>query len=170
MYPAGCAGRLKDLEYRTHGWDNFESIAQATFWLISGRALFLLLHLLGLTCFVYIIWKRAIPLVGAQRDARFDHPFQRIGNVIQFWLGQWRHPRYRFAGTLHMLVFAGFLILIARAGCVLAMGVSDRFAGPVFGGKFGEIYSVIRRLCGHSCVPLHGRGGDPAFAVSARTL
>ena len=43
-----------------------DSIAQATFWLISGRALFLFLHVLGLICFAYIVWKRLTPLLRAQ--------------------------------------------------------------------------------------------------------
>ena len=116
--------------------DNFDSIAGAAFGLIRGRELFLFLHFLGLLCFAWIAVKRLQPLLHAQRDVRFDRPLARLGRVLQFWLGQWRHPRYRFAGVLHMLVFAGFLLLASRVFTLLAMGVSDRFlpgraAGPL---------------------------------------
>jgi Fe-S oxidoreductase len=119
--------------------ESFDSIAEATYWLIRGRELFLLLHLLGLACFAYIAARRLMPLQRAQRDFRFDRPLERLGRVLQFWLGQWRHPRYRFAGILHILVFAGFLILASRAFALLAFGISDRFSG-----ESGGIYNVVR--------------------------
>jgi hypothetical protein len=102
--------------------------------------LFLFLHLLGLTCFTYIVAKRLAPLIHAQRDVRFDRPFLRLRNVLQFWLAQWRHPRYRFAGIIHILVFLGFLILITRAGFLLGFGISDSFGGPPASGTAGSIF------------------------------
>jgi len=118
---------------------NIDSIAEALFWLIRGRDLFLFLHLLGLLCFAYIAVRRLMPILRAQRDFRFDRPLQRLGRVFQFWLAQWRHPRYRFAGVIHILIFTGFLILASRAFAVLAMGVSDRFAGASAG-----LYATIQ--------------------------
>lgn len=116
-----------------------DSIASATFWLIHGRELFLFLHLLGLACFAYIAARRLAPLMRAQRDFRFDRPWTRLGRVMQFWLAQWRHPRYRFAGVIHILIFAGFLMLASRAFDLLALGVSDRFAAPP-----GGLYDAVR--------------------------
>jgi Fe-S oxidoreductase len=118
----------------------FDSIAGATYWLISGSALFLVLHLLGLACFAYIAARRLAPLRSAQRDFRFDRPLARLGTVLRFWLGQWRHPRYRFAGVLHVLIFAGFVILASRAFSLLALGISDRFAVT----EAGSLYGVVR--------------------------
>ena len=108
--------------------ESFDSIAGATYWLIRGRELFLFLHLLGLACFAYIAVRRLMPLLRAQRDARFDRPLERLGKVLQFWLAQWRHPRYRFAGIIHVLIFAGFLILASRAFALLAaLDLPNRF-------------------------------------------
>jgi Fe-S oxidoreductase len=109
------------------------------FWLIRGRDLFLFLHLLGLFCFAYVVARRLTPLLRAQHDFRFDQPLARLGRVLRFWLAQWRHPRYRFAGAIHILIFAGFLILASRAFAVLAMGISDRFAG-----ESGGLYDKVR--------------------------
>ncbi len=118
----------------------YDSIAGATFWLVRGRDLFLFLHLLGLLCFAYIAFRRLKPLLCAQRDFRFDRPLARLGKVLQFWLAQWRHPRYRFAGTVHILIFAGFLMLASHAFALLALGVSDRFA-PESGGWYDAVRS-----------------------------
>ena len=104
--------------------------------MVSGQVLFIALHLLGLACFTFIVIKRLQPLLQARSDPRFDRPLARLRLVLQFWLAQWRHPRYRFAGALHLLIFAGFLILISRAFSLLAMGVSDRFAVAENSGFF----------------------------------
>ena len=128
--------------------DAFGSPAQAEFWFIQGRVLFLLLHFLGIACFAYIVAKRMAPLMRAQRDFRFDHPWVRLGRVLQFWLGQWRHPRYRTAGALHILIFAGFLILVTRAITVLMLGVSGNFAMPGLSGEAGHVYGMVADYAG----------------------
>jgi Fe-S oxidoreductase len=66
-------------------------------------------------------------MLHGQRDDRFDHSWLRLKRVGQFWLGQWRHPRYPTAGVVHILVFAGFLILAPRAFTVLIRGVVPGF-------------------------------------------
>jgi Fe-S oxidoreductase len=115
------------------------SPAQAMYWLIPGRILFLVIHLVGTVCFFYIVAKRIRPLVRGQRDFRFDRPLLRLEKVLQFWLGQWRHPRYPGAGILHILVFSGFLVLATRAFSLI-LGVSDSFA---VSGNIGHVYSIV---------------------------
>ncbi len=117
-----------------------DSIAQATYWTIRGNSLFLLLHLLGLVLFGYIVARRLRPLLAAQRDPRFDRPWLRLERVLQYWLGQWRHPRFRYAGILHILIFTGFVILASRAFVLLALGVSDHFAGAP-GGWYEVVHA-----------------------------
>jgi Fe-S oxidoreductase len=119
--------------------DRIDSIAQATFWLVRGRDLFLFLHLLGLACFAFIVARRLKPLLAAQSDPRFDRPLERLGRLLQYGLAQWRHPRYRFAGALHILIFSGFLILVGRAVVLLGAGVSDWFAAPGTGGWYEAV-------------------------------
>jgi hypothetical protein len=110
--------------------DSFQSPAQVTYWLITGRTLFLLLNLLGLACFFYIAARRILPLMRSQRDSRFDRPLVRLERLQQFWLGQWKHPRYRTAGTIHILIFAGFLTLATQAFSLLILGVFPNFVLP----------------------------------------
>jgi Fe-S oxidoreductase len=119
------------------------SIAQTTYWLIPGWILFLVLHLAGIACFAYIVAKRLEPLLRARPDFRFDRPLARLGKVLKFWLGQWRHPRYKTAGILHILIFAGFIILFSRAMSVLWLGVFGRPI-PGLSGTAGRVYDIVR--------------------------
>jgi len=63
---------------------------------------------------------------------------------MQFWLGQWKHPRYPTAGILHILIFAGFILLASRAFAVLVLGVTDNFVFPTFSGRLGHTYGIVR--------------------------
>jgi len=125
-----------------------------------------------------IVARRLTPLLRAQRDFRFDRPLIRLGRVLQFWLAQWRHPRYRFAGALHIMIFAGFLLLAGRVFTLLAMGVSDRFIPVDSGGFLSSIRSyaatvvllcvavaIVRRLVFQP--PRYGRPtADPIFLLA----
>jgi Fe-S oxidoreductase len=116
---------------------------QLTSSLLQGQALFLFIHFLGLACFAYIVYKRLVPLFRAAPDLRFDRPFARLQNVLKYWLGQWKHPRYKTAGILHVLIFAGFILLAARAFTVLIVGVSQNFVMPGLSGSAGHLYELI---------------------------
>jgi len=142
--------------------EHLQSVSQVTLWLVAWRTLFLIIHILGVVCFAYIVAKRLVPLLRAERDLRFDQPWARLEKVLKFWLGQWKHPRYKTAGTLHILIFAGFILLAMRAFTVLIVGVSQNFVMP--GLRKGRRY--LRRNHGlrcHRCLPLHGSCcGPPA--------
>src|SRR5271165_4501800 len=117
--------------------------AQAAGWLISGRVLFLIINLLGLACFSYIVAKRLTPLLRGERDVRFDRPLVRLGKLAQFWLGQWKHPRYKTAGIIHILIFASFILLATRAFSLLILGISENLVTPGTSGEAGHIYEMI---------------------------
>jgi len=119
-----------------------QSPAQATFWLVQGRTLFLMIPLLGIALFAYIVARRLTPLIRAQRDFRFDRPLTRLGRVFKFWLGQWKHPRYRFAGITHILIFAGFILLATRAFSLLIIGAFPNFVVPGLSGRAGHVYGL----------------------------
>jgi len=119
-----------------------QSPAQAIYWFLSGRILFLLILLVGSTLFCYIVARRLRPLLRSQRDFRLDRPLLRLGKVLQFWLGQWKQPRYLLAGILHIAIFAGFLILSARSISLLILGISGQFAGSLQGAS--DSYSVLK--------------------------
>ena len=122
---------------------DIQSASQMTSWLVAGRILFLTIHVLGVLLFAYIVAMRLVPLLRAQRDFRFDQPLARLGRVLKYWLGQWKHPRYRTAGILHIFIFAGFCTLAIRAFSVLIVGVSYNFVMPGLSGRAGSIYDTI---------------------------
>ncbi len=103
----------------------FPLLAHASYWSIPGFYLFLLIHITGIALFGYIAYRRIAPLLLAQTDIRFDRPLERLARVFKYWFAQWRHPRYPAAGVLHILLFAGFLILVIRAFAVLGLGFSS---------------------------------------------
>jgi Fe-S oxidoreductase len=121
-----------------------QSPARTMYGVIPGSVLYLSLHIIGILCFAYIVAKRLIPLIRAQPDFRMDRPLERLGLVLKYWFGQWRHPRYRTAGLIHILVFAGFLILVTRAVFLLVVGISGPFVMPGFSGTFGHVYDVTK--------------------------
>ena len=123
--------------------EGIQLAAQVTPWLASGRTLFLVIHLMGIVCFAYIVAKRLVPLLQAERDFRLDQPLARLGKVLKFGLGQWKHPRYRVAGILHIFIFAGFICLVLRAFYVLIVGISEKFVMPGLSGEAGHIYNII---------------------------
>jgi len=109
----------------------------------QGRIFFLCIYVVGVAAFGYIVWRRLIPLLRAQGDPRFDHPLLRLRNVAQFWLGQWKHPRYWFAGILHIVIFAGFLVLSIRSVSLVLLGISERFDLPM-SGQFWGLYRFVK--------------------------
>jgi len=120
-----------------------ESAAQLSLWLGPWLALFLVIHVLGVVCFAYIVARRLTPLLRGQRDLRFDQPLMRLRQVAKYWFGQWKHPRYKTAGFLHILIFSGFILLAMRAFTVLIVGVKPDFVVPGLSGEAGHIYEVL---------------------------
>src|SRR6516225_10472725 len=120
-----------------------QSPAQITYWLLQGQALFSIVAVLGLVCFAYIVARRLIPLLRAQKDSRFDQPLVRLGKVFKFWLGQWRHPRYKNAGILHLLIFSGFILLAMRAFTVLMVGIWPNFVIPGMSREAARLYEEL---------------------------
>jgi Fe-S oxidoreductase len=123
--------------------EGLQSPAQLASWLIPARVLFLVIHLLGLAGFSYIVARRVRPLIRGQRDHRFDRPWRRLGRLLKFGLGQWKHPRYMTAGIIHIFIFAGFLVLAIRSFSLVIVGLSGHLAVPGLSGKAGHAYDVM---------------------------
>lgn len=118
--------------------------AEAAIFGLPGAVFAVLIPVVGVAVFTYIMAKRMAPLVLSAPDCRTDQVFDRILAVIKFWLGQWKHPRYRLAGVLHILIFAGFIILSIRSISLVLIGVSADFTIPGFGGRLGYAYNILK--------------------------
>ena len=104
----------------------------------------ILIPVVGVAVFTYIMALRAAPIVKAAPDKRFDRIPQRLINVFKIWLGQYRQPRYKQAGIVHIVIFAGFLILSVRSCSLVIIGISDDFVMPGFNGVVGIIYNFLK--------------------------
>jgi Fe-S oxidoreductase len=104
----------------------------------------ILIPVVGVAVFAYIMAIRLAPLVNAAPDSRSDRIPQRIYHVVKIWLAQYRQPRYLLAGVVHIVIFAGFLILSIRSCSLVVMGIFEGFVMPGFGGLLGDIYSVLK--------------------------
>jgi Fe-S oxidoreductase len=104
----------------------------------------LLLPIVGIGLFAYIMARRIAPLVRAAPDNRFDNIPLRIKNLFLIWLGQIRQPRYMLAGVLHIVIFAGFLVLSIRSTTLVIVGIQDGFTLPGFDGALGTIYNFFK--------------------------
>ena len=89
-------------------------------WLFS-----LIIPIAGIAIFTYIMATRLAPLVKAAPDKRFNRYPERLYRVLKIWLAQWRQPRYRTAGILHILIFFGFLALSIRSTSLVIIGLYD---------------------------------------------
>ncbi len=103
-----------------------------------------LIPLVGIAAFAVIMKRRIDPMLRAAPDPRFDRIPQRLFQVLKIWLAQWRQPRYMMAGVVHIVIFAGFLILGVRSITLVMIGFWPGFVFPGFGGWLGDVYAVTK--------------------------
>jgi Fe-S oxidoreductase len=120
------------------------SPADASFFGIPAYIFSVLIPVIGIGLFAYIMNKRIAPLLKASPDFRFDRIPERISNMIKLWLIQYRQPRYMLAGVLHIMIFAGFIILSVRSTSLVVIGFWDGFVLPGFGGAIGHVYNILK--------------------------
>jgi heterodisulfide reductase subunit C len=120
------------------------SPATYTFFHMPVAFFAVLIPLVGTLAFAFIMKRRIDPMRQAAPDNRCDRILARVVKVIKIWLAQWRQPRYMTAGVLHIIIFAGFLILSIRSISLVLLGFWDGFVFPGFGGTAGHIYSILK--------------------------
>ena len=111
---------------------------------VPASVVYTLIPIIGIGIFAYLIFIRLKPLLQAAPDLRWDRLGDRLAQLIKIWLLQYRHPRYMLAGVLHILLFAGFLILSLRSLELIFVGIVPDFTLPGLRGPLGDIYQVLR--------------------------
>ena len=104
----------------------------------------ILIPIAGVALFAYIMVIRIAPLVLAAPDFRFNRFAERVVKVVRIWLLQWRQPRYKTAGIIHIMIFAGFLVLGIRSTSLVVIGLSEGFVLPGLGGPLGVVYNFFK--------------------------
>ncbi len=111
---------------------------------VPGSIIAVLIPLIGIGTFGYIMARRLIPLAKGNPDPRFDQLNLRIKNLFKYWLAQYKQPRYMLAGVLHILIFAGFIILSIRSISLVFIGFNENFVFPGLSGFLGDIYNFLK--------------------------
>lgn len=94
--------------------------------------------------FIYIMNRRLHLLRLGKADDRFANIGERLRMMLLYGFGQLRQPRYLGAGILHILLFAGFMILSLRSLTMIGRGFSSTFHLPLMGGSLGHGYEVLK--------------------------
>ncbi|MBI4882359.1 MAG: (Fe-S)-binding protein [Planctomycetes bacterium] len=111
---------------------------------LPAPAFHLAMLVLAAAAFGFILWKRARLLLQGAPDPRLDRIGTRLARLLFLGFGQARQPRYPAAGVLHILIFAGFLILSLRSLTLLGEGFSAGFALPGLAGRAGAAYASLK--------------------------
>ncbi|MCP4687430.1 MAG: (Fe-S)-binding protein, partial [Desulfobacterales bacterium] len=122
------------------------SPASASFLGIPTVIFALLIPLIGVGVFAYIMAQRSAPLVLAAPDVRFNRLPERLFKMFKYAIAQYRQPRYMKAGVLHILLFAGFIIVSLHSINLVMVGLKDGFVLPGLGGLFGSIYYFLKEI------------------------
>lgn len=102
----------------------------------------------ALSLFSYLMSRRIELLRKMMPDDRFSDMGERIRLMLVYGFGQYRQPRYLLAGVLHILLFAGFMILSLRSLTLIGRGFSSHFDLPFLSGAVGHGYDVLKDYVG----------------------
>ena len=93
-------------------------------------------------------WRVLRPLRTAASEARGDRPGQRLWGVVSEVGGHTRLFENRYSGTLHALIFSGFLVLLTalveEAGKAVAPGFSlDAIGGTTWIALLQDVFELL---------------------------
>jgi len=100
--------------------------------------------LVAIAIFSYVMLRRIQLLRAVLPDPRLSEIGRRIWLALVYGFGQARQPRYLGAGIMHILLFAGFVILSLRSLTLIGRGFSSTFHLPLMGGGVGFVYDVFK--------------------------
>ena len=100
------------------------------------------------TFFAFTMLQRLAPLWALRHERRIDRPALRAGALLRFGLGQRRlvDGEELLPGTMHVAIFAAFLVLAARTITLFGMGFDPDFHLPLLspGSPLGRAYGVLK--------------------------
>lgn len=111
---------------------------------IPAPAIAFFILFLAICFFCYVMYRRIDVLRKGAPDPRFSDIPTRIWRTLVYGFGQWRQPRYFGAGILHILLFAGFMILSLRSITLIGRGFSSDFQIPFLTGSVGFAYESLK--------------------------
>jgi hypothetical protein len=109
---------------------------------LPGRVVFGALVLLAVVVFVYSMTRRIRVLAAGAPENRFDRLGTRIWKTLEYAFAQKRMFRDFYAGVFHILIFAGFVVLIVRSLSLVVEGLVPGFT--LLPGTVGNVYTLVK--------------------------
>ncbi len=109
---------------------------------LPGRVVFGALVLLAVVVFVYSMTRRIRVLAAGAPENRFDRVGTRIWKTLEYAFAQKRMFRDFYAGVFHILIFAGFVVLIVRSLSLVVEGLVPGFT--LLPGAAGDAYTLVK--------------------------
>src|SRR5262245_13837174 len=109
---------------------------------VPGTLLFALLLLFSIVAFTFSASRRIRLLVALAPEPRFDRIGLRIRRTLEFAFLQKRMFRDFYAGTFHIFLFAGFLVLLVRTIALVVEGLLPGFV--LLPGRAGDLYTLTK--------------------------
>ena len=104
-----------------------------------------LLLAIALAGFVALAWRKLAIVVKLAPEVRWDHPLARLRSVlINGFLQSRMVAREWKPGTMHAVIFLGFMTLLARKVQLLVIGYNEGFVYPgLAGGMFASFKDLV---------------------------
>jgi Fe-S oxidoreductase/nitrate reductase gamma subunit len=109
---------------------------------LPGTWLFGLLLLFATAAFVYSMSRRVRVLLATGPENRFEKIGTRIAKTLGYAFAQKRMFRDFYAGTFHILIFSGFLVLLVRTIALVVEGLAPGFV--LLRGPAGDAYTLAK--------------------------
>jgi Fe-S oxidoreductase len=109
---------------------------------LPGTWLFGLLLLFAVGAFVYSISRRVRVLLAAGPENRFERIGTRVAKTLEFAFAQKRMFRDFYAGTFHIFIFSGFVVLLVRTIALVVEGLAPGFV--LLSGSAGDAYTLAK--------------------------
>ena len=109
---------------------------------LPGTWFFGLLLLFAVGAFVYSMSRRVRVLLATAPENRFDRIGTRIRKTIEYAFLQKRMFRDLYAGTFHIFLFAGFIVLLVRTVALVVEGLIPGFL--LLPGRSGDFYTLAK--------------------------
>src|SRR5450432_3793249 len=109
---------------------------------LPGTVLFGALVLLAVLAFVYSLARRIRVLAAGAPENRFDRIPTRLWKMVEYAIAQKRMFRDVYAGTFHILIFGGFVVLTVRSLSLVVEGLVPGFV--LLAGPLGNGYTFVK--------------------------
>ena len=109
---------------------------------LPGTWAFGLLLLLATAAFVYSMSRRVRVLLAAAPEDRFERIGERIAKTLEYAFAQKRMFRDLYAGTFHIFLFSGFVVLLVRTVALVVEGLAPGFV--LLRGSAGDAYTLAK--------------------------